>query len=122
MQTKKRRTTRETVKKEHYVNKEVKDFYQQVKQIRVNNKSIYCRNKEGLLLHEIREKLKRWAEYVEDLLNKEEEIEPETQTQTQENDPEQAEEAVNKVVKDTIKDLKNNKSAGEREILTDILK
>ncbi|KAF2891788.1 hypothetical protein ILUMI_14385 [Ignelater luminosus] len=80
------------------------------------------RNKEKLLLGETTEKLNRWAEYFEDLLNKDEQIEPEGQKRIQRNDTEQAVEPTEQEIEDIIKKLKTNKSAGESGILVEILK
>uniref|UniRef100_A0A6P7FK22 Uncharacterized protein LOC114330248 n=1 Tax=Diabrotica virgifera virgifera TaxID=50390 RepID=A0A6P7FK22_DIAVI len=63
---------------ESYVNKEIRNFYQEVKKSRgtAKSKTSYCRGKDGVLLGETTEKLNRWAEYFEELLNENKQAEP----------------------------------------------
>ncbi|KAJ3649170.1 hypothetical protein Zmor_020926 [Zophobas morio] len=92
MQTEKERIfgkTIDTIEK-HYQNKEIQNFYQEVTKRRqtTSTRTVYCRSKEGQLIGGTIEKLDRWAEYFEDLLNDktEEEEQPKVaKTRRQEN-------------------------------------
>lgn len=110
----------------NYINKEIKNLYQGVKKIKQNNQgpTIFIKNKEGLLLGDQEDILERWAEYYEELLNKEEtrtdyEQKPTeaTDKDTEENDPPKLDE-----IKEIIRSLKNNKSPGADNIMAELFK
>ena len=73
MQTEKERTFGKKMDaiEKHYQNKEIQNFYQEVRKTRqtTSTRTVYCRSKEGQLIGDTVEKLDRWAEYFEDLLN-----------------------------------------------------
>uniref|UniRef100_A0A6P7GC59 Uncharacterized protein LOC114340348 n=1 Tax=Diabrotica virgifera virgifera TaxID=50390 RepID=A0A6P7GC59_DIAVI len=79
---------------ENYAQKEVRDFYQGVKKTRAtqNKYTMFCRNKDGTLLGGKTEKLNRWAEYFEELLNDKGQTETEMQQQRQEIEQQQIQE------------------------------
>ncbi|KAK9702728.1 hypothetical protein QE152_g29773 [Popillia japonica] len=58
-----------------YKRKEIQNFYQDSKKVRQTNKqrTTYCTDEDELLLGETKQKLTRWAQYFEKLLNEEEE-------------------------------------------------
>ncbi|KAF2889149.1 hypothetical protein ILUMI_17024 [Ignelater luminosus] len=64
---------------------------------------------------ETTEKLNRWAEYFEDLLNKDEQIEPKGQKRIQRNDREQAVEPTEQEIEDIIKKQKIIKAQARAE-------
>ncbi|KAF2886737.1 hypothetical protein ILUMI_19436 [Ignelater luminosus] len=62
---------------EQYKNKEIRNFYQGVKKARktTNTWAVYCKSNEGALIGDTTDKLKRWGQYFEELLNAAEENE-----------------------------------------------
>ncbi|KAK9703728.1 hypothetical protein QE152_g29175 [Popillia japonica] len=60
---------------EAYKRKDIQNFYQDSKKVRQTNKqrTTYCTDEDGLLLGKTKQKLTRWAQYFEKLLNEDEE-------------------------------------------------
>uniref|UniRef100_A0A6P7GQ63 Uncharacterized protein LOC114345420 n=1 Tax=Diabrotica virgifera virgifera TaxID=50390 RepID=A0A6P7GQ63_DIAVI len=94
-----------------------------------NKCTMFCRNKDGMLLGDKTEKLNRCAEYFGELLNDKGQTETEMQQrgqeieqQIQEAEPQQTQVPTEMEIITVIKDLKNNKNAGESEVPAEILK
>ncbi|KAF2889041.1 hypothetical protein ILUMI_17132 [Ignelater luminosus] len=87
-------------------------------------KAIYCKNKTRLLLGETSDKLERWDQYFERLLNEEELdlTKQESGEQPDSNERERVEEPSEQEIWEIMKKLKNNKSVGENGMLAEIPK
>lgn len=110
----------------YYAAKETRNFYQHIKKSKQPaSKALYCRDKDGLLLGETSDKLNRWAQYFDVLLN--EGIEYEQQEgivercQQGSNDEQIKEPTYDEFLK-IITELKNNKSPGENGVTAEIWK
>ncbi|KAF2887571.1 hypothetical protein ILUMI_18602, partial [Ignelater luminosus] len=84
-------------------------------------------NKEGLLLGNTTEKLGRWAQHFEELLNSQEEQTEQRRPQKiqdheRNNEQDQVKERTDQEIQEIIKGLKNKKSAGDYGIPAKILK
>lgn len=109
---------------EKYRNREIRNFYQGVKKVKrgYQSKTILCQDKQGNLIGNQEKAIERWAEYFEELLNKSVDerenpeifdsdiIEPNVEKPTFED------------IRNIIKSLKNNRSAGEDAVQAEMLK
>lgn len=115
----------------HFINKEIRNFYQEAKKQKSTGttRTIFCKSKEGRLLGGTEEKLNRWKEHFEEVLNEEgdeensgededalENINVEHQILNIEAVPDEEE------ISMVIDRLGNNKSPGENGIAAEILK
>lgn len=110
---------------EKYKNKEIRNFYQGAKKLREIGQKVpaYLKNKNGDLIGSTKEKLNRWVEYFDEVLNI---GNYEEQTREQEefhnNGQEVIEEPTDQEIEEECKKLKNNKSSGENGIPAEVLK
>lgn len=111
---------------ENYKNKQIRNFYQDIKKQKEGYQQpvIFLKDKNGLLVSG-EEKMKQWAEYFSELLNENQENQNE---ESQENE-EEIQEVVNEIespdmneIIEILKNFKNNKSPGENGISAEIYK
>lgn len=109
---------------ESYENKEIRNFYQEVKRAQGKGyKPIErCRNKEGQILGDPQAQLDRWAEYFDELLNGTEEVTGLGGNTLECSESEEIEEPSEREVIEVINKLKNNKSGGENGVTAEVLK
>lgn len=113
---------------ESYANKEIRNFYQEVKKNKGNNskRPHYLKTKEGDLVGDTKGKLQRFAQYFSETLNETMEGENKEEGEMREHEIPEGNEVISPPTKDEvvecIKHLKNNKSAGENNITAEILK
>lgn len=109
---------------EHYKNKEIRNFYQEVKKTQGKGyKAIdFCRNKQGQMITDPQGRLDRWAEHFEELLNSGR-VQTELENDNVEyGDPGEVEEPSDDEILEEINNQKNNKSGGENGITAEVLK
>lgn len=100
-----------------------KEFYSCVKHFRkgYTPSTFGIKNKDGHVLTQKTEVVDRWKEYFSDLLNGEEMDQEENREEYQCAEP-YIEEPSKEEVEEAIKDLKNNKAAGEDMVVSEMLK
>lgn len=114
---------------ESYKNKEIRNFYQEIKRNgeQGSSKLCYIKDKEGLLLYDKGEKLSRFAQYFQETLNEYTEVEEESNYVSDEEQENEGENIIGDLptkeeIEKCIMELKNNKSSGENSIPAEILK
>lgn len=116
-----------------YINREIKNFYQEVKKSRgeYRHRTIYIKDKEGNLLGNNDNILQRWKEHFDETLNQGVQLHITNDTTQQQNLTvgRQGELDDNEVTTPTleeltikIKSLKNNKCPGENELASELIK
>lgn len=110
---------------DHFVNKEIRNFYQETKKTKENVRNYqtvpYIKDKEGRLIGDPQGKAQRWAQYFEELLSSNvNEIEEQAIEWGQ--NGEQVEVPTEEEILEEIRNLKNFKSAGENGIPAEIFK
>ena len=127
---KKREKTEEMLNRveENYKNKAIRNFYQDVKKQKdgFQNKTIYCRDKEGQLLTG-ENKVNRWKQYFEELLNENKKDEQTVNIREMDLVMDIRYEELIKTpdieeIGKIIKELKNNKSPGENGLAAEVYK
>ncbi|GLV47822.1 hypothetical protein CBL_20971, partial [Carabus blaptoides fortunei] len=117
---------------EKFKNKEIRNFYQDVKKAKIGNQenTIYCKSKKGKLIGGDRKKADRWKEYFEELLNdgdnEETEVEMTIEEQGGSIEGNQMDTTINpptmEETQKAISRMKNNKSPGENGIRVEMIK
>lgn len=111
----------------NFMSNDLRNFYQEVKNSRENGlkTATYCRGKDGHIIGEISQKLKRWEEHFQELLadeGKNSDIAVNNSQPVCENVEVTLEEPTSSELEQIISSLKNNKSAGESAITGEMLK
>jgi len=108
----------------NYQNKEVRRFYKDIKDIKKGYRdTVTCvKDKQGNLIANEEEKLKRWKQHFEELLNGNEEEMPTDTHEEQINEGDAIAKPTQKEIEEIINSMKNNKSPGANGITAENLK
>lgn len=110
---------------EQYKNKEIRNFYNEVKKERkgYQAKMVYCTDKQGNLIANEEEMASRWKEYFEEMLNEEQITGENAENKNMEDQDEENIEKPTKIeINEIIDNLKNNKSPGDNGVTAENIK
>ncbi|KAJ3644059.1 hypothetical protein Zmor_026733 [Zophobas morio] len=109
---------------ENFNKNEIRNFYQGVKKEKrgYQPRVIYCKDKDGNLIGDERARIKRWAEYFEELLNEQDTQQDTNERVNDSDDPEETIEIDEGEIRETLRQMKNNKSPGRNGIKGEMVK
>ncbi|KAJ3656842.1 hypothetical protein Zmor_015887 [Zophobas morio] len=99
---------------ENFNKNEIRNFYQDVKKEKrgYQPRVIYCKDKDGNLIGDEQARIKRWAEYFEELLNEQDTQQDTNERVNDSDDPDETIEIDEGEIRETLRQMKNNKSPG----------
>ncbi|XP_063904733.1 craniofacial development protein 2-like [Zophobas morio] len=101
-----------------------RNFYQNVKKEKrgYQPRVIYCKDKDDNLIGDEQARIKRWAEYFEELLNEQDTQQDTNERVNDSDDPDETIEIDEGEIRETLRQMKNNKSPGRNGIKGEMLK
>ncbi|KAJ3660556.1 hypothetical protein Zmor_004998 [Zophobas morio] len=108
---------------ENFNKNEIRNFYQDVKKEKrgYQPRVIYSKDKDGNLIGDEQARIKQWAEYFEELLNEQDTQQDTNERMNDSDDPDETTEIDEGEIRETLRQMKNNKSPGRNGIKGEML-